>query len=90
MTKIIKNNKWYDKKHLQHTGKFIKECNSVLVKHLDAFRTYDEVWMIGKYKGTSLTNTPTSYIKWAYSNMNLSFNSKSILKKYLKDNETSN
>lgn len=83
MSKIIKSGKWYGKKHLQHTSKFIKECNSVLVKHLDAFRTYDEVWIIGKYKGVKLVDTPTSYLKWAYSNMNLSSNSKSILKKYL-------
>lgn len=82
MSRIIKDGKWYSRKHLQHTSKFIKELNSVQIKHLDAFRTYDETWIIGKYKGTKLIDTPTSYIKWAYSNMNLSENSKSILKKY--------
>jgi|LauGreDrversion4_2_1035121.scaffolds.fasta_scaffold40988_10 hypothetical protein len=77
-----KESKMFRGKHLQHTSKFIKECNSVLVKHLDAFRTYDEVWIIGKYKGIKLIDTPINYIKWAYNNMNLSSNSKSILKKY--------
>jgi hypothetical protein len=90
MTKIIKNGKWYGKKHLQHSSKFIKETNSVLVKHLDAFRTYDEVWIFGKYKNVKLSSTPINYIKWAYDNMNLSNNSKCILKKYLNNNETSN
>ena len=77
-------------KHLQHSGKFIKECNSVLVKYFDAFRTFDEIWKIGKYKGIKLKDTPTSYINWAYSTMKLSKNSKSILRKYLPSNESNN
>jgi hypothetical protein len=69
--------------HLQHTNKFYKELNSVKINKLVAFRSYDETWLIGKYKGTSIKNTPTSYIKWAIENMMLSENSILILKNYL-------
>lgn len=71
------------KAHQQHTKKFINELNSVQVKKLEAFRNYDETWIIGKYKGTSINDTPTSYIKWAIENMNLSTNAIAILKSKL-------
>jgi hypothetical protein len=70
-------------KHLQHTDKFYNELNSVKVKKLDAFRFYDETWLIGKYKGTRLNDTPTSYIRWAVDNMKLSETALSILKSKL-------
>jgi len=55
----------------------------VKINKLDAFRFYDEIWLIGKYKGTSLKNTPKQYIEWAYNNMRLTETSISILKNYL-------
>ena len=70
-------------KHLQHTNRFYKELNSVKINKLEAFRFYDEIWLIGKYKGTSLKNTPKQYIQWAYNNMKLTETSISILKNYL-------
>ena len=69
-----------NKKHLQHTDRFYQELNSVKNNKLEAFRFYDEIWLIGKYKGTSLNNTPTSYIKWAVENMKLSNTALAILK----------
>jgi hypothetical protein len=77
MSRIIK------KQHTQHSARFIKKLNSVNSNKLIAFRNFDEIWLIGKYKGTSLNNTPTSYIRWAIDNMNLSETSICILKNHL-------
>jgi hypothetical protein len=72
-------------KHLQHTSKFINELNSVKPnKEIVAFRYSDEVWMIGKYKGLKLSETPTSYINWVLNNIRLSPTSVSILETYNK------
>ncbi len=72
-------------KHLQHTTKFINELNSVKPnKEIVAFRYSDEVWMIGKYKGLKLSETPTSYINWVLNNIRLSPTSVSILETYNK------
>jgi hypothetical protein len=64
--------KVFRKAHFQHSKKFNIELNSISSNYLDAFRFSDEVWIIGKYKGTSLNNTPKEYIKWAAGNMKLS------------------
>lgn len=73
------------RKHIQHTKKFIVETNSVknVVKELNAFRTFDEVWLIGKYKGIRLDDTPVNYIKWCIENVNMSSTLLSILKNKL-------
>ena len=72
-------------KHLQHTTKVINELNSVKPnKEIVAFRYSDEVWMIGKYKGLKLSETPTSYINWVLNNIRLSPTSVSILETYNK------
>lgn len=69
--------------HLQHTSRFINELNSVKPnKEIVAFRFSDEIWLIGKYKGLKLSQTPASYIKWAIENMRLSSTSLSVLKNY--------
>ena len=83
MSKIIKNGKWYNRKHIQHTTKFINELNSVHSGPIHPFRYYDEIWMMGKYKGKKLDITPKSYLKWALENMKLTETATSILKKYL-------
>jgi hypothetical protein len=70
-------------RHTQHTRKFNIELNSITTKYTDAFRFSDEVWIIGKYKGTSLNNTPKEYIKWAAGNMKLSPTAISILENKL-------
>jgi hypothetical protein len=71
--------------HLQHTNRFINELNSVKPnKEIVAFRYSDEVWMIGKYKGLKLSETPTSYINWVLNNIRLSPTSVSILENYSK------
>jgi hypothetical protein len=74
----------FRKAHTQHSKKFLYELNSINTKKLVAFRNYDEVWLIGKYKGTSINDTPTSYIEWAINNMDLSENSIAILKSKLR------
>ena len=72
-------------KHLQHTTKFINELNSVKPnREIVAFRYSDEVWLIGKYKGLKLSETPTSYINWVLNNIRLSPTSVSILETYNK------
>jgi hypothetical protein len=73
----------FRKAHQQHTQKFIYELNAVKVKKLEAFRFSDEIWIIGKYKGTSINDTPTNYIKWVIENMDLSQNAIAILKSKL-------
>ena len=71
--------------HLQHTNRFINELNSVKPnKEIVAFRYSDEVWMIGKYKGLKLSETPTNYIQWVLDNIRLSPTSVSILETYVK------
>ena len=81
--KTSKGKRMFGGKHLQHSSRFMNELNSVKPnKELVAFRFFDEVWLIGKYKGLKLSETPVSYIKWAIKNMNLSSNSLSILKNY--------
>jgi hypothetical protein len=75
--------KMFKGKHLQHTTKFINELNSVKNVPVQPFRYYDEVWSYGKYKGINLSNTPISYLKWAYNNMKLTSTAKSIIEKYL-------
>jgi hypothetical protein len=73
------------KKHLQHSKSFKKEVNSVNNNlTFTAFRIFDEVWLVGKYKGIELNNTPAHYLKWAYENMRLSDTLKSILKSKIK------
>jgi hypothetical protein len=67
-------------KHMQHTTKFINEVNSVNTNSFNPFRYYDEVWIVGKYKGKKLKETPKSYIEWAINNMKLSETALSILK----------
>lgn len=80
-----KTKKMFGGKHMQHTSKFINELNSVKPnKEIVAFRNYDEVWLIGKYKGLKLSQTPASYVNWALANMRLSKTSISILKNYSK------
>lgn len=72
-------------KHLQHTTKFINELNSVKPnREIVAFRYSDEVWMIGKYKGLKLSQTPVNYIQWVLDNIRLSPTSVSILETYVK------
>lgn len=71
----------FNKKHEQHTTKFINELNSVTSnKPFTPFRISDEVWLVGKHKGIKLIDTPVSYIKWAIENMNLTETASSILK----------
>lgn len=72
--------KVFRKAHFQHSKKFNIELNSVASNYLEAFRFSDEVWIIGKYKGISLNETPKEYIKWAAANMRLSPTSILILK----------
>ena len=82
--KTSKGKRMFGGKHLQHTSRFINELNSVKPnKELVAFRFLDEIWLIGKYKGLKLSETPASYNKWALENMRLSATSISILKNYL-------
>lgn len=69
--------------HLQHTSKFKQELNTTQRNKIIAFRFYDEVWLIGKYKGTSLNDTPKQYLEWVIKNINLTENSKVILKNKL-------
>lgn len=72
-------------KHLQHTTKFINELNSVKPnREIVAFRYSDEVWLIGKYKGLKLSQTPVQYINWVLNNIRLSPTSVSILETYVK------
>ncbi len=73
-------------RHWQHTKEYLNEINSInkVKKEIEAFRYFDEIWLIGKYRGTQLNNTPVSYIKWAIENMKLSSTSKSILRSKLK------
>jgi hypothetical protein len=72
-------------KHLQHTSRFINELNSVKPnKEIVAFRYSDEVWLIGKYKGLKLCETPSTYINWVLSNIRLSPTSVCILENYSK------
>jgi hypothetical protein len=66
--------------HYQHSKKFNKELNSVHSGPTHPFRYYDEVWVIGKYKGKKLDDTPKHYLKWAYENMKLTETALSILK----------
>jgi hypothetical protein len=81
--KTSKGKRMFGGKHLQHTSRFINELNSVKPnKELVAFRFLDEIWLIGKYKGLKLSQTPVSYIKWAIENMRLSKTSIAILKSY--------
>jgi hypothetical protein len=71
------------RQHKQHTTRFITELNSVNNnKLLHPFRYYDEVWIIGKYKGITLDKTPKSYIQWSLKNMKLTETGYSILNKY--------
>jgi uncharacterized protein (DUF3820 family) len=71
----------YKFKHQQHTTKFINELNSVnTTKPFTPFRISDEVWVVGKYKGKKISETPVSYIQWAIKNMNLTETALSILK----------
>lgn len=70
----------YKFKHQQHTTKFINELNSVTSnKPFTPFRISDEVWVVGKYKGKKITESPASYIQWALNNMNLTDTARSIL-----------
>jgi hypothetical protein len=66
--------------HYQHTEKYNKEVNSVKNVPVSPFRFYDEIWIIGKYKGIKLDSTPKSYINWAIKNIKLSETALSILK----------
>jgi hypothetical protein len=66
--------------HYQHSDKFYKELNSVKNIPEPVFRYSDEIWLIGKYKGIKLNNTPKQYINWAINNMKLSSTALSILK----------
>jgi hypothetical protein len=71
------------RQHKQHTVKFINELNSVNNnKLLQPFRYYDEIWVVGKYKGITLSNTPKSYINWSLTNMKLTKTAYSILNKH--------
>ena len=79
-----RGSKMFRGKHLQHTNKFINELNSNNSNKNNPFRFYDEVWVVGKYKGKKLDQTPLSYIQWALNNMNLSDSCKSILNNKLK------
>ena len=76
-TKVIK---MIGGKHLQHTKEFYYEVNSPTSKKFNPFRISDEVWLIGKYKGIKLINTPVNYISWSISNMDISSAHLSILK----------
>ena len=73
-------------RHWQHTKKYLNEINSVnkVKKEVEAFRYFDEIWLIGKHRGIELNKTPTSYIKWAIENIKLSSTSISILRSKLK------
>jgi hypothetical protein len=70
------------RQHKQHTTKFIKQLTATNNTKLQPFRYYDEVWVIGKYKGIALDRTPKSYIQWSLTNMKLSETAYSILNKY--------
>jgi hypothetical protein len=74
------------KKHYQHTKKYLKELNSTtnVKNEVQAFRTFDEIWLIGKYKGLELNKTPPSYIGWVLENVKLSSTLKAILRSKLK------
>lgn len=84
MKKLVEK-KMIGGKHLQHTTKFINELNSVKPnREIVAFRYSDEVWLIGKFKGLKLSQTPVSYIQWVLDNIRLSPTSVSILETYVK------
>lgn len=84
MKKLVEK-KMIGGKHLQHTTKFINELNSVKPnREIVAFRYSDEVWLIGKYKGLKLSQTPVQYINWVLNNIRLSPTSVSILETYSK------
>lgn len=75
----------YNFKHTQHTKEFIKETNQTRNHIQQPFRVYDEVLVIGKFKGQKLSEVPTYYIKWLLNNYkNLNTNSKIILGKYIR------
>ncbi len=84
MKKLVEK-KMIGGKHLQHTTKFINELNSVKPnREIVAFRYSDEIWVIGKYKGLKLSQTPVNYIQWVLDNIRLSPTSVSILETYVK------
>lgn len=77
----VQRGKW---KHEQHTKDFIKELNKP-AQVQEPFRISDEVWKVGKYKGTKIQDTPTHYIKWIYNNFtNLSKSHKAMLEEIIK------
>ena len=75
--------KMFGGKHFQHSSKLINELNSVNNTKKTLFRNFDEVWVIGKYKGMKLKDTPISYLKWAIKTIPMTDNSLSTLKKYI-------
>ena len=77
------------KQHTQHTSRFISKLNSVnKLIPTSPFRYYDEVWIIGKYKGLKLVDTPKQYLQWALKNMSLSPTAYSILEKVVLNHHT--
>ncbi len=70
-------------RHMQHTKEFRQEMNAIKLNFTQPFRYYDEVWIVGRFKGVKLEETPNDYIKWSYSEMKMSENCRNILRKYL-------
>ncbi len=71
-------------RHEQHTSKFNRELNSPNNNIQQPFRIMDERWVVGKFKGTKLKDTPTHYIEWVLNNFqHLSSTHKNILHKLI-------
>ena len=68
-----------NKRHEQHTRGFRAEMNKIQNNSFKAFRNSDEVWIIGKYKGSKLSKTPLSYLRWVLKTINLSINDRVTL-----------
>ncbi len=71
-------------KHEQHTKSFVLELNNVQNNNFKPFRLYDETWIIGKFKGRKLSQTPLWYLRWALQTFRLSSTAKTILKDRIK------
>lgn len=80
---MIRPVKLIRRRHMQHSKEFIRETNAIKLNFVQPFRYYDEVWVVGKFKGVKLEETPKEYIEWSYNNMRLSENCRLILSKFL-------
>ena len=75
--------KEYNWKHIQHRKEYFVELNNPKNVPASPFRYSDETWIVGKFKGKKLNETPAGYISWCIKNMKLSSNALAVLKQYI-------